>query len=127
MQFKLKSSVRRSVVQTAFLSAAVVAGTAVGSAQAQTTTRIGELNSYKAQPAFLEPYKKGWELALEEINARGGVNGKKIEVISRDDNGNPGDAVRVAEELVSKEKVDLIFGTFLSNIGLAVTDFAIDG
>jgi branched-chain amino acid transport system substrate-binding protein len=43
---------------------------------------------------------------------------------SRDDNGNPGDAVRVAEELVSKEKVDLIFGTFLSNIGLAVTDFA---
>jgi branched-chain amino acid transport system substrate-binding protein len=124
MQFKLKSSVRRTVVQTALLSAAVVAGTAVGSAQAQTTTRIGELNSYKAQPAFLEPYKKGWELALEEINARGGVNGKKLEVISRDDNGNPGDAVRVAEELVSKEKVDLIFGTFLSNIGLAVTDFA---
>jgi branched-chain amino acid transport system substrate-binding protein len=93
-------------------------------AQAQQTIRIGELNSYKAQPAFLEPYKKGWELALAEINAKGGIAGKKLEVISRDDNGNPGDAVRVAEELVSKEKVDLIFGTFLSNIGLAVTDFA---
>jgi branched-chain amino acid transport system substrate-binding protein len=86
--------------------------------------RIGELNSYKAQPAFLEPYRKGWELALEEINASGGVLGRKIEVISRDDNGNPGDAVRVAEELVSREKVDMIFGTFLSHIGLAVTDFA---
>jgi branched-chain amino acid transport system substrate-binding protein len=93
-------------------------------ANAQQTIRVGEINSYKAQPAFLEPYKKGWELALAEINAKGGVNGKKVEVISRDDNGNPGDAVRVAEELVSKEKVDLIFGTFLSNIGLAVTDFA---
>ena len=86
--------------------------------------RVGELNSYKSQPAFLDPYKKGWELALEEINAAGGVLGRKMEVISRDDNGNPGDAVRVAEELVSREKADVIFGTFLSHIGLAVTDFA---
>ena len=93
-------------------------------AQAQTPIRIGELNSYKAQPAFLDPYKKGWELAVEEINASGGLLGRKVEVVSRDDNGNPGDAVRVAEELVSREKVDLIFGTFLSHIGLAVTDFA---
>jgi branched-chain amino acid transport system substrate-binding protein len=45
-------------------------------------------------------------------------------VISRDDNGNPGDAVRVAEELVSREGVALLAGTFLSNTGLAVTDFA---
>lgn len=96
----------------------------VPNALAQQTIRIGEINSYKAQPAFLEPYKKGWEMALAEINEKGGVNGKKIEVISRDDNANPGDAVRVAEELVSKEKVDLIFGSFLSNIGLALTDFA---
>ncbi|RPH61561.1 MAG: ABC transporter substrate-binding protein, partial [Burkholderiales bacterium] len=93
-------------------------------AQAQAPIRIGELNSYKAQPAFLDPYKKGWELALEEINASGGLLGRKVEVVSRDDNGNPGDAVRVAEELVSREKVDVIFGTFLSHIGLAVTDFA---
>ena len=71
---------------------------------AQDTIKIGEINSYKAQPAFLEPYKKGWELAVEEVNAAGGVLGKKLEVISRDDNGNPGDAVRVAEELVSREK-----------------------
>ncbi|MFZ5540338.1 MAG: ABC transporter substrate-binding protein [Pseudomonadota bacterium] len=101
------------------LAAAAVAATA----QAQTI-KLGELNSYKAQPAFLEPYKKGWELAVEEINAVGGVLGRKIEVISRDDNGNPGDAVRVAEELVSRENVHLLFGTFLSHIGLAVTDFA---
>jgi branched-chain amino acid transport system substrate-binding protein len=93
-------------------------------AHAQDTIKIGEINSYKAQPAFLDPYKKGWELAVEEVNAAGGVLGKKLQVISRDDNGNPGDAVRVAEELVSREGVALITGTFLSNIGLAVTDFA---
>lgn len=86
--------------------------------------KIGEINSYKAQPAFLEPYKKGIELAVEEINASGGVLGKKLEIVHRDDNANPGDAVRVAEELLSREQVVMLTGTFLSNIGLAVTDFA---
>lgn len=102
---------------------AAAAAALATTAQAQTI-KLGELNSYKAQPAFLEPYRKGWELAVEQINAAGGVLGRKIEVVSRDDNGNPGDAVRVAEELVSRENVHLLFGTFLSHIGLAVTDFA---
>jgi branched-chain amino acid transport system substrate-binding protein len=93
-------------------------------ALAQSTIKIGELNSYKAQPAFLEPYKRGWEMAVEEINAKGGVLGKKLEVISRDDGGNPGDAVRVANELVTREGANIITGTFLSHIGLAVTEFA---
>ena len=96
----------------------------LGTAHAQGVIKIGEINSYKAQPAFLEPYKKGMELAVEEINAAGGVNGKKVELIVRDDNANPGDAVRAAEELVSREKVDVLTGSFLSHIGLALTDFA---
>jgi len=96
----------------------------LGAAHAQGVIKIGEINSYKAQPAFLEPYKKGMELAVEEINAGGGINGKKVELIVRDDNANPGDAVRAAEELVSREKVDVLTGSFLSHIGLALTDFA---
>ena len=107
-----------------WILAAGIAGMAFAQSGWTQTIKVGELNSYKSQPAFLEPYKKGWELALEEINASGGLLGRKVEVISRDDNGNPGDAVRVAEELVSREKVDVLFGTFLSHIGLAVTDFA---
>jgi branched-chain amino acid transport system substrate-binding protein len=86
--------------------------------------RLGELNSYKVFPAFLEPYKKGMELALAEINASGGVLGRPLEIVSRDDNGTPGDAVRVAEELMSREKVAMLIGTFPSNVGLAVADFA---
>jgi branched-chain amino acid transport system substrate-binding protein len=96
---------------------------AAGGAQAQTI-RIGELNSYKTFPAFLEPYRKGWQLAVDEINAAGGVNGRKLEVISREDGGNTGDAVRVADELLTREKVDLLMGTFASNVGLAVASFA---
>jgi branched-chain amino acid transport system substrate-binding protein len=92
-------------------------------AQAQAI-KIGELNSYKTFPAFLEPYKKGWELALEEINKAGGVGGRKLEVVSREDGGNPGDAVRVAEELITRENVSLLMGTFASNIGLAVSNLA---
>ena len=105
-------------------AAAAAAALMFSTAHAQGVIKIGEVNSYKAQPAFLEPYKKGMELAVEEINAAGGVNGKKLELITRDDNANPGDAVRAAEELVSREKVDVLTGTFLSNIGLALTDFA---
>lgn len=88
------------------------------------TIKIGELNSYKVFPAFLEPYKKGFELALEEINAAGGVSGRKLEIVSRDDGGTPGDAVRVAEELLSREKADVLMGTFASNVGLAVANLA---
>ncbi|HEY0200792.1 MAG TPA: ABC transporter substrate-binding protein, partial [Burkholderiaceae bacterium] len=104
-----------------FLSLAVVAAAPV---LAQGVIKIGEVNSYKAQPAFLEPYKKGMELAVEQINAAGGIHGKQLQVIVRDDNGNPGDAVRAAEELLSREKVDLLMGSYLSHVGLALTDFA---
>ncbi|WP_218509969.1 ABC transporter substrate-binding protein [Variovorax sp. dw_308] len=108
-----------------FTAAAIATlATALVPAHAQGVIKIGEVNSYKAQPAFLDPYKKGMELAVEEINAKGGIDGKKVELITRDDNANPGDAVRVAEELVAREKIDVLTGTFLSNTGLAVADFA---
>jgi len=83
--------------------------------------KIGELNSYKVFAAFLEPYKKGMELAVEEINASGGP---KLELVVRDDGGTPGDAVRVAEELIAREKVNVLMGTFASNVGLAVSNLA---
>ena len=121
------ATVTKTTLATALTMAlgALLWVTAGGTAVAQPKTiKIGEINSYKAQPAFLDPYKKGMDLAVEEVNAAGGVIGRKLELIIRDDGANPGDAVRVAEELVSREKVDLIAGTFLSNIGLAVTDFA---
>lgn len=110
----------------AFLAAAAcaLAASFATPAAAQGTIKVGEINSYKRFPAFLDPYKKGWELGVEEVNAAGGVLGKKLEIVSRDDGGNQGDAVRLAEELMSRENVAFISGTFLSNIGLAVSDFA---
>ena len=58
-----------------FLSIVLAVFLLSGVGYAQQTIKIGELNSYKSQPAFLEPYKKGWEMAIDEINAAGGVLG----------------------------------------------------
>ncbi|WP_170464848.1 ABC transporter substrate-binding protein [Ruegeria arenilitoris] len=114
--------IRRTVLGA--LAALPLAGISAGASFAQDTIVLGEVNSYTRLPAFTEPYKKGWQLAVEQINAAGGIDGKQLEVISRDDTGDPATAIRIAEELVSKDGAVLIFGTFLSNIGLAVSDFA---
>ena len=73
------------------------------SVNAQKPIRIGEINSYSAIPQFTQPYKQGWQLAVEEINAAGGLLGRKVEVIARDDAGKPEDALRHAIELISQE------------------------
>jgi len=98
-----------------------LAGRPAGAAE---PIRVGEINSYSGLPAFTLPYRNGWQLALEQINARGGVMGRPLEVISRDDAGKPGDALSAANELVARENAVLLMGTFFSHVGLAVSDFA---
>lgn len=113
--------------RTAFKSIALAMLLAAGrmeTASAAEVIKIGEINSYTALPAFTLPYRNGWQLALDEINAQGGVLGHKLEVVSRDDGGKPGDAVTAANELAGREGVVMLFGTFFSHIGLAVSDFA---
>ena len=106
--------------------AAVAAMTAGFGAVGQATEpiRIGEINSYTALADFTQPYKKGWQMAVEEINAAGGAIGHQLEVIARDDGGKPGNAIKIAEELTTKEKVHLLAGTFFSHIGVAVTNYS---
>ena len=112
---------RRALLAT---GTAALAAPRLARAEASTPIRIGEINSYSAVPAFTLPYRNGWQLALEHVNAAGGVRGRKLEVISRDDAGKPQDAVRLAGELIESDKVDLLAGGFLSNVGLALSDFS---
>ena len=111
--------VRRSLVALAVLALAPL------QAGAQAPIKIGEINTYSGIAApFTGPYRQGVEMAVEEINAKGGALGRKIEVVFRDDKGQPAEAVKHAQELVANEKVALMAGTFLSNVGLAVSDWA---
>jgi branched-chain amino acid transport system substrate-binding protein len=116
--------VRRRIV----LAALAMAGLGFASLPARAQgdpIKVGELNSYNRFAAFAVPYRNGMQLAQEEINTKGGVmGGRKLEIIFRDDGSAPGDAVRVAEELLTRENVAFLAGTFLSNVGLAVADFA---
>ena len=114
--------VRSSAVAICVAMLAVEAAHAQGTIQG--TIKIGDINSYKAMASNMGPYRKGVDLAVEEINAAGGVLGKKLEIVTRDDGANPGDAVRMADELYLKEKVDILSGTILSHVGLAVADYA---
>lgn len=110
---------RRAVLGgTALLAAPRLAGAQID------PLKIGEINSYSAQPAFLQPYRNAWTLAVETINAQGGIHGRHLATIHRDDGGKPEDAVRHAGELVNAEKVALLAGGFLSNVGLAIGDYA---
>jgi branched-chain amino acid transport system substrate-binding protein len=105
-------------------TAALILLTSVLPASAEDTIKIGDINSYKAMASSTIHYKRGADLAIAEINAAGGVLGRKLELITRDDGANPGDAVRNAEELISREQVAVLTGTILSNVGLAITDLA---
>lgn len=109
--------------RTALLGAAATLAAPAVQAQ-EGPIRIGEINSYSSQPAFLTPYRNAWNMAQDEVNAAGGVNGRRIETVFRDDAGRPEDAVRHAGELISSERVNLLAGGFLSNVGLAIADFA---
>jgi branched-chain amino acid transport system substrate-binding protein len=105
--------------------AATLAAPAIVRAQGAGAVVVGEINSYSAIPSFTLPYRNGWQLAVQEINAAGGVLGRRLEVISRDDAGKPQDAIRLAGELLDEQKVDLLAGGYLSNVGLALSDFAL--
>jgi len=107
------------------IAATPLAMRALVRAQGSAPIRVGEINSYSAQPAFTLPYRNGLELAVDEVNARGGALGRKLEVLVRDDAGKPQDAIRLAGELVGDQKVDLLAGGFLSNVGLALADYAV--
>src|ERR1700745_4328809 len=103
---------------------AIVAAGMASTAIAQSEIKIGEINSYSLLPAFTDPYRKGWQLAVEEINNAGRIVGEQLGVVTKEDGGTPADAQTAANELVSNENVAMLAGTFLSNIGLAVSDFA---
>lgn len=86
--------------------------------------KIGDIASYTTFAQFVKPYRSGADLAVEQINAAGGINGRPLAVLYRDDAAKPDEALRQADDLVTTDNVALIEGTYLSSICLALSDFA---
>lgn len=86
--------------------------------------KIGAIYSASGVPQFSQAYRNGSELALTELNADGGILGRHVELVVRDDNGSVHVAVRNAEALLKIDRVDVLSGSMLSNVALAVAKTA---
>src|SRR5438034_3786601 len=80
-------------------------------ALAQETIKIGLVTALSGQSARAgEAITRGLQIAIDELNAAGGVLGRKFELLRRDDEATPAKGVIAARELVHKEKVAVLFG-----------------
>ena len=112
----------RSTKLLARLFAGVALVSASGLALAQNTIKVGWLSSLTgplSSAAIAE--NQGVQLAVDEINAAGGINGRKIELLTRDTAGDPTKAVNFAQQLAFSEKVHFVIGPVNSGEGLGAT------
>lgn len=105
--------------------ATVAASAVVNTARAQETMKLGLVAAMSGQSAKSgEAIVRGLSIALDEINANGGVLGRKLELVVRDDESNPAKGVVAARELVQREKVVAMFGGLDTPVSLAIVPFA---
>jgi branched-chain amino acid transport system substrate-binding protein len=99
-----------------------IVGLMISGVSAADTVKVGiVLPLTGPQAKFGEIEKKSFDLALEEINAAGGINGKKLELIMEDDTGRPDVGRSVVEKLITKDKVVMIGGGYSSSVTYAVS------
>ena len=108
-----------------FLAAALAAGsTALGAptAHAADPIRIGVIA--EAQAVAGSSIGPAAQLAADEINAKGGVDGRKIEIVSYDDHSSAAEAVRAFQRAVNEDKVNAVIASYTSEVVLALEPWA---
>ena len=113
------------VMTSIFLSAACVDKTQTGTTGGGDTIKVGVYGDLTgATSSFGLSTKNGIQLAFDEINAAGGVNGKKLEMIFEDDQGTPEKAKTVISKLINQDKVIAVLGEVASSNSLAAAPVA---
>lgn len=114
------------VVTSIFLSAACVDKSGGGGTTTSgDTIKVGVYGDLTGQTSsFGQSTKNGIQLAVDEINAAGGVNGKKIELVIEDDQGRPEQAKTVVSKLINQDKVVAVLGEVASTNSLAAAPVA---
>ena len=106
---------------SAMLAAVGVLG--AGTAFAEEPIKIGVMYPLTGGGAvYGVPAMAGHQLAVEELNAKGGILGRKIESVERDDKLNPATASSTMKELITKDNVDIVLGGLASSVGLAMSE-----
>ena len=101
------------------------AGLLAATALAQETIKVGEFASLTGKEAvFGQNAHKGTLLAIEEANAAGGVLGRKLELLTEDDQSKPGESATVVKKLISRDKVVAVLGEITSGRTLEAAPIA---
>lgn len=107
------------------LTLSLVTTVTISGVWAQETLKVGIILPLTGEKAkFGEIEKKSFEMAAEEINAAGGVNGKKLELLYEDDTGRPEVARAAAEKLITRDKVVMLGGGYGSSETFAIAGVA---
>src|SRR5437660_8879348 len=111
---------RQYASKTATLAAIVLAA-GVTAAAAQESIKVGVIQPLTGAFAASGNYvANGAKIAADEINAKGGIRGAKLELVIEDNKSNPTEAVAVAEKLIVRDKVPVMMGAWSSTYTLAV-------
>src|SRR6516225_804385 len=107
-----------------FLGAAAFGAlmTGSGAALAADPIKIGVIAEAQAIAGASIP--QAAQLAAEEINAKGGVDGRKIEIISYDNHSSSADSVRAFQRAVNEDKVNIVIASYISEVVLALEPWA---
>ena len=114
----MKFNIQKTLVNASLLAAFAVSGAAW--AQNVKIAVAGPMTGGAA--SYGEEMKKGAQMAADDINAAGGINGKKIELVWGDDACEPKQAVAVASRLIEKDKVAAVVGHFCSSSTMPASD-----
>src|SRR6516162_10995415 len=113
------------MLRRVFAISCIAAGLLPSLAVAEETIKIGYPMPLSGPASVYGiPVIKGSEMAVQEINAKGGVLGRKLELLERDSKANADEAVRLARELIIKNNVDFLIGTLTSAEAPAVSTIA---
>jgi branched-chain amino acid transport system substrate-binding protein len=109
------------LVSIALAAGLLLSGCQTRSGADSNTIRIGVITSLTgSNAAFGQAHKAGYTIALDELNAKGGINGKKIELDYYDDQSKPDQAVQGVSKLVDQDHVPIILGAYSSESTRAI-------
>ena len=120
----MKRIVRRRVFSFLTLLFAILLLFDPAGAKAEPPIKVGIIDTYSGPPTtYTYDVRDAFKLGIDELNAKGGILGRKIEFTTRDDKFKVDICLSMAKELVMNEKVDILMGNINSAATLAVSEY----